>query len=169
VETGAEEDMINEHENLDNNEGQLLNPPVVETSMVDSRTIVFAPGEKNTPLGLMSDPFAENMSFIRLYGGALVDKPKGMSYQTWCKYRLSSYDRRFAKDPVMLFYMASKVAVDKMASHISVCLRKKQCNLDDMNAKNLTNQEFIDRLVNVDDSGFPLLACDRSSLEFWVN
>ena len=40
---------------MNNNEQQLLNTLVVEISTLDSRTIVFAPGDDNTPLGLMVD------------------------------------------------------------------------------------------------------------------
>ena len=44
-----------------------MNPPVVETSMLDSKTIVFAPGENDTPLDLMVDGFTEFVYCLNNY------------------------------------------------------------------------------------------------------
>lgn len=71
--------------NNDNDKEIALNMPVCKTIMID-RTLVFAPGEKNKPLGIFIDKFAECKTFITLFGGKLVDVPKGLTYQSWCKF-----------------------------------------------------------------------------------
>ena len=71
-----------ESDALSDDNDTLQQVPVLETAMMD-KTIVFAPGEKNSPLGLFVDEFAECKTFINLFGGKLIDCPKGMSYQNW--------------------------------------------------------------------------------------
>ncbi|VDN22693.1 unnamed protein product [Gongylonema pulchrum] len=76
-----------------------------------------------------------------------------MSYSDICKSFAMRYDRRVARRPDYLLFMAKKIELLKLSSNMSVCLRKKRiCNRTDINAANLTNNDFIHGLVQHDDA-----------------
>ncbi|CAD6218936.1 GSCOCG00011490001-RA-CDS [Cotesia congregata] len=58
-----------------------------------TQAIIFAPGEGEKPVSLF-DKFTEALSFIKIYGGKLIQKPKNISYQNWIKSEIMRSDRK---------------------------------------------------------------------------
>uniref|UniRef100_A0A8D8RWM2 DUF6570 domain-containing protein n=1 Tax=Cacopsylla melanoneura TaxID=428564 RepID=A0A8D8RWM2_9HEMI len=134
-------------------------------SLVASESIFFSPGENQTPLSIIHDKYAECMSFVKLYNGELVDCPAGMTYQQFCKSRLTRNDRRFT-DVTSLLYMSSKLRIIKISQQVSLCLRKKQINQNDITAENITNKNYLSSALSNNEAYYKLFSSDRGSPSF---
>lgn len=90
----------------------------------NSEALVFTPGEGNRPLPLFLDPHAEAMTFLRIYGGHLRERPAHLSYQKVANSELRRLDRRCASDPVRLFYYAIALRAKKILGESVVLFEK---------------------------------------------
>ncbi|CAG5085009.1 Protein of unknown function, partial [Cotesia congregata] len=76
--------------------------------------VIFAPGEGHTPVSLF-DKYTETLSFIKIYGGKLIQKPKNLTYQNWIKSEIMRSDRRCA-NIIKLLFSALKLRVSKLTA-----------------------------------------------------
>lgn len=88
----------------------MLHPVDVRSSQ---KTLSFAPGENQTPLGLYQDPHAEYLAFPTIYCGqprpSNKDRIVPVTYSSICKWELRSHDRRAACSMQNLFFKLKKV------------------------------------------------------------
>ena len=120
----VEENSDDEWEDQINNE-----PPNIineETLLQDDYiAIKFAPGENKIPISLLMDEDIRELSFPTIYGGQERQIKTKLSKAQIAKSEARMYDRRCAKNIPQLFLSYCLARVDKLVSHIQICLRKK--------------------------------------------
>ena len=89
---------------------------------------IVAPCEMNNPISLIKDRHAEELSFIKIYGGEIVidylhqenSRESRISYQQVCKSEFRRYDRRCATNLTKLFYSYKKLVAKKLLSSVEI-------------------------------------------------
>ncbi|VDN22992.1 unnamed protein product [Gongylonema pulchrum] len=126
----------------------------------------MAPAEGHRPISLLLDEDTEYLSFPIIFGGEKLEptfQGRPMSCADISKSFAMRYDRRIARRPDYLFFMAKKAELLRLSSNMALCLRKKRIrNRNDINAANLTNHDFVHGLVQHDDA-YQVLAGVRNS------
>ena len=95
---------------------------------------IVAPCEMNNPISLIKDRHAEELSFIKIYGGEIVidylhqenSRESRISYQQVCKSEFRRYDRRCATNLTKLFYSYKKLVAKKLLSSVEISLKKSR-------------------------------------------
>ena len=87
------------------------------------RTISFAPGERNMPLGIFISKDSEYLSFPTLFcGKRRPDNHKRkvpVTYSTVTKWELRCHDRRVAKSVPNIFYKLKKLQIKQIQDSAS--------------------------------------------------
>ncbi|VDN39125.1 unnamed protein product, partial [Gongylonema pulchrum] len=166
---------IEPEEDEEEDDAEPLSPGAQETMLSAEEAqygIRMAPGEGHRPLSILLDEDTEYLSFPTIFGGNKLQpvfQGRPMSYSDIAKSFAMRYDRRVAQRPDYLLFMAKKIELLRLSSNISLCLRKKKIrNRNDINAANLSNNEFIYGLVQHDDA-YRVLAGVRNSCTHWHN
>ncbi len=136
-----------------------------DTLLQDSSAISFAPGEGRTPMSLLKDKFAEELSFPSIYCGyARNNNNEKVSYVDICKWELRNKDRRCC-NIAKIFFMFKKRQIQMLTDQISLHLRKTK-NTRNINAGQLLDKNFVDDLCIHDDC-YKFLRADRASPVYW--
>jgi hypothetical protein len=154
------------HEDSDEDD-EPLNPGANETLIQqdEHQVIRIAPGEGKRPTPWLADLDAEQLSFPDIYGGIprKYNKDLKISSSDIIKSETRMFDRRCCR-PDKVLYSAKLLQNLKTAEAINICLRKKKGR--PYKASDVTNEAYVDTLVNHDD-GFRILKNIRSSPAFW--
>ena len=129
---------------------------------------ILAPGQNQQPKSVFSDKFAEELTFIKIYGGETVcdylHNPK-YTYQAVCKSEFRRFDRRCAENLNKIFYSFKKLIASRLRSAVEICLQKTR------NTENLTVRDALDKTVMdellIKSEGQLMLRTVRSSPQFW--
>ncbi|RNA17245.1 ubiquitin carboxyl-terminal hydrolase 8 isoform X1, partial [Brachionus plicatilis] len=107
-----------------------------QTLLVDNNDMVkiIAPGEGIQPRSLLSDKDAEELTFIKIYGGEKYLPKVQLKYGMRCKSEFRRFDRRCAEDINKIFYSYKKLVSKKLNAAIDTCLRKTK-EIDSMTAR----------------------------------
>jgi hypothetical protein len=138
-----------------------LPPPTI------METVCRAPSEMNRPRPIIADPYSEEATFIKIFGGDV--RPPSRDKQTFtavCKSYLRRHDRRCAEDLTYIFYMYKKLMNHKLCSAINMSLKSTRAG--DLTVKDVleNNPKLADYLRTDDAKKF--LRTIRSSPEYWV-
>lgn len=125
----ASSDGWTEDQNFENrltgNTDTLLHPIDVRSLC---KTMSFAPGEGQIPLGLYQDKNAEYLSFPAIFCGQTRPENKdcqtSVHYSTVCKWELGSVDRRVGVLFQTSFFKLKKLQVKQMQDKVSLAMRK---------------------------------------------
>lgn len=146
-----------------------VNPGGEETLLDNDEldNICFAPGEKNRPIHLMLDEFAEELSFPTLFCGEKKNIAKTFSYSDQCKIQAQNMDRRFARTDFVL-YMSKKLQLLHLVNAVSVAMRKRVNQPGEYTAGELRNPDELNKLIR-NDAGYMFLNKVKSSPAYWKN
>ncbi|VDN18611.1 unnamed protein product [Gongylonema pulchrum] len=166
---------IEPEEDEEEEDAEPLNPDAQETmlSAEDGEYgIRMAPGKGRGPVSVLLDEDTEYLSFPTFFGGHKLQpvfQGHPLSYSDIAKSFAVRYGRRVAQRPDYLLFMAKKIELLRLSSNISLCLRKRKIrNRNDINASNLSNNDFIYGLVQHDDA-YSVLTGVRNSCTHWHN
>jgi len=129
-----------------------------------SKVIHIAPGEGKTPVPLIKDLNAEELSFPTIYGGVPRSVNSNVTYTDIAKSELRRYDRRACR-PTKILYSFKKSYNEKVYQSQQVCLRKKRKG-GKVTARNVSTPGYLDNLVQHDE-GYAVFKNLRSSPCYW--
>lgn len=136
---------------------------------MNSYGIRIAPGERNVPIPLNRDPFAEIMSFPKIYAGQerQLNETVHLTYTDIAKSELRRYDRRCAT-PEKILYMYKYSSNEKIYKAYQIMMRqkKKGRNGGAITAKDIRTPGFIENVIAKDD-GYSVYKNIRSSPAYW--
>ncbi|XP_065214928.1 uncharacterized protein LOC135841724 [Planococcus citri] len=135
-----------------------------ETLLQDNQALIFAPGEDKTPISLILDPNAEEMTFIKIYGGNIRQPVKHLKYHEIVKSEIMRSDRRCA-NVMKLLYCALKIRILRISGCIGFQMRKFK-NQKQYSKENLLDENFIRELI-LHDEGFRVFKNDRGNPAFF--
>lgn len=148
-------------------------PVVHETMMVSDLeragcdVLKIAPGQNSTPISYMHDEYAEEATFLKIFGGELPIKniDDRVTLQGRCKSFLRSFDRRCSTNIPYIFYMYRQLMTKKLTSAINISLRKSSVRTQ-ITAKDALDQaSLVTQLTDNDYTRF--MSSIRSAPEFW--
>ncbi|RNA04152.1 ATP-dependent DNA helicase PIF1, partial [Brachionus plicatilis] len=118
------------------------------TLLFDNNDLVktIAPGEGIQPRSILSDKDAEELTFIKIYGGEKFQPKIQIKYGMRCKSEFRRFDRRCANDINKLFYSYKKLVSKKLNAAIDTCLRKTK-EIESMTARDALNKQKINDLI----------------------
>lgn len=178
-EVNSNDDILDEIEanNLglyDDDDDQVGDRPLVHQTMMVSDVeraggdvLKIAPGQNSTPISYVHDEYAEEATFLKIFGGELMLKKieERVTLQGRCKSFLRSYDRRCATNIQYIFYMYRQLMTQKLTSAINISLRKS-CVRGHLTAREALEQSnLVNRLTDNDYTRF--MNSIRSAPEFW--
>jgi PIF1-like helicase/Helitron helicase-like domain at N-terminus/UvrD-like helicase C-terminal domain len=148
-----------------------LNPNSMETLLIDgsfAQGIVFAPGEGQKPISLLTDKHVEELSFPAIYCGKTRNIRPGVkiSYADIVKAELRNRDRRCCSIS-KIFFMFKKRQINMLKQAVSLYLRIGKCE-PNLTAGKMLDAGFVESLITK-DSAFKVLCGDRSSPSYWQN
>ena len=116
--------------------------------------IKIAPGQNSSPISMMHDEYAEEATFLKIFGGSLVIQKidQRVTLQGRCKSYFRRYDRRCANSIPYIFYMYRKLMAQKLSSAISICLKKSS-----IKGRRITAEEALDQnrvIQQMDDKDY---------------
>ena len=127
-----------------------------------------APGEKNHPISLFMDTFAEEKSFPILFCGEKrrenAERTIPVTYSTICKAELRNVDGRFCKSVPNIFFKLKKVQALQIRDLATTALRKSK-NIS-YTAGELKSPINIQNILHHDE-GFRFLKTLRSSPPYY--
>ncbi|GBN96653.1 hypothetical protein AVEN_237181-1 [Araneus ventricosus] len=105
---------------------------------------IASPGENKVSVSLGFDDLGEELSYPKIYCGKVryFTRTKPPTYAEIIKSELRLWDRRRAT-PQKILYSHQKLLHQKPLSCISIQLRHKVFDEDQITAKNLTNPDFV--------------------------
>jgi len=128
----------------------------------------IAPGEKNHPISLFMDTFAEEKSFPILFCGNKrienIERTVPVTYSSICKAELRNVDTRFSKSVPNMFFKLKKLQALQVRDLATTALRKSK-NVS-FTAGELKIPENIPNILHHDD-GFRFLKTLRSSPPYY--
>ena len=127
--------------------------------------IICAPGEGNFPKSILFDDAAEELTFLKIYGGQRATYPDDLSYAAICKSEFRRYDRRCALDFTKLFYSYKKLVASKLVDSINTCLQKTN-KTQNLTAQEALSKEKMDSFFTSNEAHL-FLRTIRSSPQFW--
>ena len=135
--------------------------------------ISVAPCEDEKPTSVYKDEYAEELIFLKIYGGENPcyymhqneNEDKKTSYQQVCKSEFRRYDRRCALDITKIFFSYKKLVAEKLRAAIEVCLRKSMLP-DELRVKDALDKDIMEKFI-VSTEGLFMLRGIRSSPQFW--
>jgi hypothetical protein len=150
----------------DDEENDITNTQIHETLLVQDFAI--APGEESCPLPLVSDLYAEEATFIKIFGGEIIQDnlPSNITCVAKCKSFFRRYDRRCAENVTYIFYMYKKLMAEKLISAINYCLKKFKVKNNLTVNDVLTNSTTMQQLIRTNDMK-QFLRNIRSSPVYW--
>ena len=162
--------MANELEK-DDDEGEedhfiANNPAFVNQDTLLTNTFAIAPGEGNIPLPLLDDEFAEELTFLKIYGGHKRAYPRELTYAAICKSEFRRYDRRCAENLPKLFYSYKKLVAQKLRDSINTCLKKSTMSKHNLNAGTVRDQAKMNELFASHEASV-FMRTIRSSPQYW--
>lgn len=158
----------------DDDDDQVGDRPIVQQTMMvsdveraGSDTLKIAPGQNSTPISYMHDEFAEEATFLKIFGGDLILKQidERVTLQGRCKSFLRSFDRRCATNIPYIFYMYRQLMTQKLTSAINISLRKSTVRAPITARQALDQGNLVSRLTDNDYTRF--MNSIRSAPEFW--
>lgn len=145
----------------------MLHPVDVRSSQ---KTLSFAPGENQTPLGLYQDPHAEYLAFPTIYCGqprpSNKDRIVPVTYSSICKWELRSHDRRAACSMQNLFFKLKKVQIKQIQDKVTLAMRKCKNEGKKITAGHVLNPTTFDNIVRLNE-GYRVLRTLRGSPAYW--
>lgn len=136
------------------------------------KTMSFAPGEGQIPLGLYQDKNAKYLSFPATFCGQTrpenKDRQTPFYYSTVCKWklRLRSDDRRVACSLPNIFFKLKKLQVKQIQDKVSLAMRKCQTDGKEVTVGNVLNPGDFDNNVRL-NKGYRVLRNLKGSPAFW--
>ena len=129
---------------------------------------ILAPGQNQEPRSIFSDKYAEELTFIKIYGGETVcdylHNPK-YTYQAICKWEFRNIDRRCAINTNKLFFSYKQLVASKLRSAVEICLQKTR-STENLTVRDALNKRLMDELL-IKSEGQLMLRTVRSSPQFW--
>lgn len=167
----ASSDGWTEDQNFENrlagNTDTLLHPIDVRSLC---KTMSFAPGEGQIPLGLYQDKNAEYLSFPAIFCGQTrpenKDRQTPVHYSAVCKWELRSVDRRVACSVPNIFFKLKKLQVKQIQDKVSLAMRKCQTEGKKVTVGNVLNPGDFDNIVRLNE-GYRVLRNLRGSPAYW--
>lgn len=152
---------------LTGNTDTLLHPADVRSL---NKTMSFAPGENQTPLGLYQDPDAEYLAFPTIYCGQRRMSNKNrtvpVTYSSICKWELRSQDRRAACSMPNLFFKLKKLQIKQIQDKVTLAMRKCKSEGKKITAGHVLNPTSFDNIVKLNE-GYRVLRTLRGSPAYW--
>ena len=140
-----------------------------QDTLICNFNISVAPCEDTKPTSVYRDPFAEQLIFLKIYGGEnpcqYLDQNKKISYQQVCKSEFRRFDRRCALDITKIFFSYKKLVAEKLRAAIEICLRKNTLS-EELRVKEALDKDIIEKFI-VSSEGLIMLRSIRSSPQFW--
>ena len=129
--------------------------------------LAFAPGEGRRPISILYDDCAEELTFLKIYGGQKrSDYCRHLAYGAVCKSEFRRYDRRCAENISKIFYSYKKLVASRIRAAIDTSVSKKSQKYQTLTAAEVLNSNVIDELVaNSEMKTF--LRGIRSSPQYW--
>jgi len=127
--------------------------------------IICAPGEGNFPKSVLFDDAAEEITFLKIYGGKRTNYPKDLSYAACCKSEIRRYDRRCALNITKIFYSYKKLVASKLIQAINTSLTKTNQTMGLTAREALCDEKMNDFFASNEARLF--LRTIRSSPQFW--
>ena len=127
--------------------------------------VMCAPGEGNFPKSVLFDDAAEELTFLKIYGGKRTTYPKELSYAAICKSEIRRYDRRCAINITKIFYSYKKLVASKLVQAINTSLTKSNQTLA-LTAREALSKERMDDFFTTNEARL-FLRTIRSSPQFW--
>lgn len=131
--------------------------------------MAIAPAQNNAPIPYGRDPYGEEATFLKIFGGHLMNKDvhERVTLQGRCKSFIRRYDRRCATNIPYLFYMYRKLMTQKLTSAINVSLRKSSVRNRNITVKDVLNtSQLVQALDDQDYQKFMKMI--RSTPQYWV-
>lgn len=153
-------DALRNHaeEELDDEEENVVNNVIEQETMLDNNEgIEFAPGEGETPIYLLLDPCAEELSFPEIDCGhkRIQSEQSKLSYSEIVQSEIQRRDRR-SVEAAHLLYMHKKCHLLQIRNNISTALRKTRRN-DQVTVNDILNTDgFVENIVK-NDEGYHFL------------
>ena len=116
-------------------------------TLLDNEVIV-APGEGFFPKPIVFDKNADELTFLKIYGGKPANYPRGLSYMAICKSEFRRYDRRCAENITKLFFSYKKLVASKLIQSINTSLKKTNKSMNLTVAEALDDESMRDFFTN---------------------
>ena len=142
-----------------NNKASINAPTMLENQ------IVVAPGEGFFPKSILFDDDAEELTFLKIYGGNRKNYPKELSYAAICKSEFRRFDRRCAKDCTKLFYSYKKLVACQLVKSINTSLSKTNRTMK-LTAQQVLNDDKMKEFFLTSEAKL-FLRTIRSSPQYW--
>ena len=161
----SKESGSGEDESIDEN--HFNNPGGLQTMLCceDDFNIRFAPGEGQTPLSILFDMDAEELSFPSIYCGQKRDVSSFLSYNDIAKSEARNKDRRCCNVSKM-FYTYKKMELLRLRSNVSLFCRQGKQGSKPLRVADILDENSVENLV-LNDNAFKLLKNVRASPPFW--
>lgn len=126
--------------------------------------LCIAPGENKTPVSLLFDEYAEELSFPTIYGGQFRKYKEGTNVTPFMQAtsEIRRTDRR-ATDPQHLLYVAAKIMRLRVSSSISVAFKHVGHNTK-ITKENIQSEEYINNCI---ETNLAFLRCIPNSAWYW--
>ena len=131
-------------------------------------SIRIAPGQHALPISYMHDDYAEEATFLKIFGGHIVIERinQRVTLQGRCKSYFRNYDRRCATNIPYIFYMYRKLMCQKLLSAINISLKKSIVRQNITAQEALNSRSLIEKMNDDDYQRF--MSSIRSSPEYWT-
>ena len=158
--------VINEEEDSID-ETHFNNPGGLQTMLCceDDFNVRFAPGEGQTPLSILFDMDAEELSFPSIYCGQKRNVSSFLSYNDIAKSEARNKDRRCCNVSKM-FYTYKKMELLRLRSNVSLFCRQGKQGTRPLKVSDILDENSVENLV-LTDNAFKLLKNVRASPPFW--
>lgn len=131
----------------------------------DDLTKRIAPGEGIAPVSLLSDKDAEELTFLKIYGGQRFQPNARVTYAARCKSEFRRYDRRCAENIQKIFYSYRKLVTKKLNASIDVSMSKTR-EAFELTVEKALDKENINSLIARNEANL-FLRTIRSSPQYW--
>ena len=127
----------------------------------------IAPGEGRLTDHFLQDPFNEELTFLKIYGGEKIPyfRDKNITYGQICRSEIRRYDRRCAECLPKLFYMYKKLVAKRLLQSIEMSLKKTK-NTENLTARDAKDSAKMKEFISNAEAEL-MLRANRSSPQFW--
>lgn len=130
----------------------------------EDRFLHIAPGEKSTPLSLLFDEYAEELSFPTIYGGHFRTYRDGINVTSFMQAtsELRRTDRR-GNDPQHLLYLAAKILRQRVSKSMSIAFKRVGHDTK-ITKKDIQSENYINNCI---ETNLAFLRSIPNSAWYW--
>jgi hypothetical protein len=127
-------------------EGTEGNAIPTEHRLLQEKIVRIAPAEGNRPIYCWQDNDLQAKMFPQEFGGFPEQNPESLSRHEMYKMKMLSMDRRFARNPEIIFYLQREAMIYSVFQCANMSL-KKGCNIERLTVAQARDPEFIKKVI----------------------